>query len=578
MKRRLFLYSIFLVLPLLNGCNSNNTLNVEFKKDSYKVGDFFDYNDFKVTSNNNTLTDFKVYLDDELVDDGLVITSAGNFNYTFKMDGFSDVILNLDVLENDTKKDYKIENFTYYELGQNAKLPTLSTTGSLNILVVPMVIKGFEKNATSENLERIKKTFNGTSDDTNFESVKSFYNKSSYNQLDLNFTVTDWFNIDKTPLEIYMEKNRKYENDSGIYYCIDKAVEWYKETYNDDCTKFDSDKDGLIDAIWIVNSAPNYLNYTKYDSKYSSTYWGFTYWDEPNYNLRNIKNPVAMNFSWCTFDFMNQGYGSNGIDAHTYIHETGHLFGLLDYYDTANYYNCPNGNVDMMDFNVGDHSAFSKYSLGWIKPTVIKDSTTIELLPFENNGSSIIIGGKNYNGGAFDEYFTIEYVTPTNLNSKDYNSPYNNVDRKIQGYTKPGIKIKHIDARGSYSLNGKTTLTNDPNLITENYLSNTTSGNKKYDQNSMYLSTIFPKNYTDEEDSTTNPIGGKYKESDDALYFEGDSFEINDTSKYISLMPSKSNKLNKFKESNSNDDILNFSVKVNSITDEKASITIVFND
>lgn len=53
---------------------------------------------------------------------------------------------------------------------------------------------------------------------------------------------------------------------------------------------------------------------------------------------------------------------------------------------------------------------------------------------------------------------------------------------------------------------------------------------------------------------------------------------MNDTSKYISLMPSKSNKLNKFKESNSNDDILNFSVKVNSITDEKASITIVFND
>ncbi len=571
-KRSLFILSMSLLLPIVNSCG-DNSLNIEFNKE-YKVGDFFNYDDFTVTSGNSKIKDFYVYdSDDNLVNDGSVLLTSGNTTYTFKAEGKSQKTYEISI-KNKESSNYDIKNFTYYDLGKNAKLPSLNSTGDLNVLVIPMVIKGFEKNATETNLDRINKTFNGDSTNTNFESVKSFYNKSSYGKLNLNFTVTSWFDLGKTPLEIYMERDRHYSSDSGIFYCIDEAVKWYKETYNDDCTKFDNDKDGLIDAVWIVNSAPNYINYSKYDSKYSSTYWGFTYWDEKNYSLANIKNPVAMNFSWCTFDFMNQGYGTSGIDAHTYIHETGHLFGLVDYYDTANYTLCPNGNVDMMDFNIGDHSAFSKYTLGWVKPTVIKETTTIDLNAFENDGSCILVGGKNYNGGAFDEYFMIEYVTPTNLNSKDYNNSYKNIDRNIQGYSKAGIKINHIDNRGSYLLSGKKTLTNDANKITENYLSNTSSNTKKYGDNAMLISTLFPKNYEADSSSTHNPIGGSYKENDEALYFVGDTFKMDETSKYINLMPSKSNALNKYKESNSDDDKLNFEIVVNSIDESKANLTI----
>ena len=576
MKRKtLFILSMSLLLPIMSGCN-NNDLNIEFLKE-YKEGDFFDYDDFKVTSNGSSIKDFYVYNSDgDLVNDGSVINNVGNVTYTFKVEGKNEKTYEISIKNKDSS-NYDIKNFTYYDLGKNACLPSLNSTGNLNVLVIPMIIKGFEKNATDSNLERINKMFNGDSTSTNFESVKSFYEKSSYGKLNLNFTVASWFDIGKTPLEIYMERDRHYSSDSGIYYCIDEAISWYKKTYNDDCTKFDNDKDGLIDAVWIVNSAPNYLNYSGYDSKYSSTYWGFTYWDEKNYSLANIKNPVAMNFSWCTFDFMNQGYGATGIDAHTYIHETGHLFGLLDYYNTTDYTLCPNGNVDMMDFNIGDHSAFSKYSLGWVKPTIIKDSVTIDLNAFEDDGSCILIGGDNYNGGAFDEYFMIEYVTPTNLNNKDYTNSYKNVDRYIKGYSKNGIKITHIDSRGSYIVDGKKTLTNDANKIKENYLTNTSSNNKKYGNNTMYLSTVFPKNYESDSSSTHNPIGGNYKESDDVLYFEGDSFSMNETSKYISLMPSGSNALNKYQESSSDEDKLNFDISVNSLSDSKANLTITFN-
>ena len=317
MKKTLLYSTCFLVFPLLFSCSSN-TLKVETNVSSYHVGDFIKYSDFKVTNNNKEVTDFLIYNNDELVIDGSAINELNDLSLTFKKGKYTSKTYEFDVFDKEKRNvDYK--DFTYYDLGINASLPSLPSKGDLNVLVIPLCIKGFEKNATSENLEKIKLMFNGDSTNTNFESVSSFYLKSSYNQLKLEFTVSDWFNLNKDPLEIYMERDRNDPSDSGIMYCMDQALSWYKETYNDDCTKFDNDKDGLIDAVWFINSARNYLNYN-YDSRYASTYWGFTYWNKKNYNLRNIYNPTYMNFSWCTFDFMFQGYGINGIDAHTFIH------------------------------------------------------------------------------------------------------------------------------------------------------------------------------------------------------------------------------------------------------------------
>ena len=75
-------------------------------------------------------------------------------------------------------------------------------------------------------------------------------------------------------------------------------------------------------------------------------------------------------------------------------------------------------------------------------------------------------------------------------------------------------------------------------------------------------------NYSNLDNSTTNPINGKYKESDEALFFENQKLELNETSIYTSLMPSNSNKLNKYLVSKSNEDILDFSVEVLSLNEE----------
>ena len=54
----------------------------------------------------------------------------------------------------------------------------LPSTGTPNILVIPINLDN--NNATNEKLLDINYAFNGTSDETGWESVKSYYQKSSY--------------------------------------------------------------------------------------------------------------------------------------------------------------------------------------------------------------------------------------------------------------------------------------------------------------------------------------------------------------------------------------------------------------
>ncbi len=134
-------------------------------------------------------------------------------------------------------------------------------------------------------------------------------------------------------------------------------------------------------------------------------------------------------------------------DAHTYIHETGHILGLEDYYTYDPYDWGAAGLLDMMDGNIGDHNAYSKALLGWTKPYVVQDDCTITIRPFVESGDFIIVGN-NWNGSMFDEYLMLEYYTPTSLNHFDSLSPYPFSSRM---FTESGVKVYHIDSRlGTY--------------------------------------------------------------------------------------------------------------------------------
>lgn len=358
---------------------------------------------------------------------------------------------------------YKPTEFAFTGLDYQVQAETfvLESTGTQKLLVIPVEFTDYPASALDDQggettRQKIQDLFFGEAEDTAWESVSSFYEKSSYGALNLAGTVTPWFQSGMTAEEFAtLEPSGDYADYYEPTWSMGTAaIEWYKQYTGSDLKEFDQNSDGFIDAVWMVYSAPNQTNGVGYSADVADVMWAYVYWNYNNYNAADVDDPKPFTYGWASYDFMYEGYGDTQIDAHTFIHETGHLMGLDDYYtyDGKSDWGAA-GAIDMMDNNVADHNGYSKMYLDWILPTVIdgtKNSVTLTMTPFQDSGDVIIIGN-DWNGSAFDEYLMLEFYTPTGLNEKDSTVRYSN-NRKAM--TQPGIKLYHIDSRlGKYNYN-----------------------------------------------------------------------------------------------------------------------------
>ena len=343
--------------------------------------------------------------------------------------------------------------YTYEDINDSTGNFPCRSYGNVKLLVIPVKIRGYESVATQTNIDRLNNAFFGNTEDTGWESVSSFYKKSSYGALNFSGVVADqWYDCGYTTNQLTSLTAPAGTQNASSYdptwTILEGAVSWYKQTYHDNCTQFDIDHDGLIDGVWLVYGCPNQKNGSGLNER---LFWAYNYKD---YSVTNRiqSNPVGYSYCWASYDFMDAGgYGSGvkQVDAHTYIHETGHLMGLEDYYVASrepgeeNY--GPMGGLDMMDYNILDHNAWSKYSYGWIKPYVVDDSCEIVLKPSATSGQAIILpttGG--FNGSAFDEFIMMEFYTPDLLNYQDSFVGYASYPH---GFVENGVRIYHVDAR-----------------------------------------------------------------------------------------------------------------------------------
>ena len=452
---------------------------------------------------------------------------------------------------------YKHENdsLNYETMRRTFYYKDIPTTGDTNILVVPVRFKDStyiekEYGSYSNVKEDIKKAFFGEDYETGWESVSSFYKKSSYNKLNIQGEVTDWFTTDKTFDELTRLTVNEY-TDPTIY-ILRQVDDWYKENYGE-TTKFDKDKDGYIDAIWMVYDAP-YLNQNRID-------WAYTTWDFMNHELPYVESPIAYTYAWASVDFMYDGNykdenNNTLVDAHTLIHETGHLLGLEDYYDYDGK-ETPLGSLDMMDTNIGDHNGYSKYSLGWTNPYVVTDYCEIEIKPFQENGDIILVKN-DWNKSSMDEYLLIEFYTPTGLNALDAQNLKENKYKTL--YQENGIKIYHVDARLGYYTNERfSEYTDELYGINTNYkfstkLAHSNTGGKSADKNFKLIKLL--------ENGGTNKLSSFSNIADDSMLFhEGDTFNPYDFNRVF------------FEPGYFNDgEEMNFSITIKELTDEKAVI------
>ena len=325
---------------------------------------------------------------------------------------------------------------TYNVLYKYANQHIMHSTGDRKMLVVPVEFEDFTLEELGvkkdDYLNNLKKSFFGTSYNNKYISVSEYYNRSSYGQLRLSGTVLEkFYRFPKTVDEII--KNDLTEK--AVRACYDDVIKWAKSVFpslNIDEYRINPTDPNSDVCIYLVYTYPTELK------KNPKVFWDYTFLDKP--------------FSWSSYSCLNTIAGAP--DAHTLIHETGHLFGLADYYPSNETDPDPTGRIDMMDCSVGDHSGFSKMMLDWARPYYVTDSCEINIRSLSEYGDLILINDRwnnqEFAGKAkktvFDEYYLIELYSPLGVNYFDASIGNNKAKLPLL----PGIKIYHVDARIAY--------------------------------------------------------------------------------------------------------------------------------
>lgn len=440
----------------------------------------------------------------------------------------------------------------YFEKENIGNPLPIPSTGAYNLLVIPVQFS--DRPISDEQMDRLGKAFNGTSADTGWESVNSYYKKSSYGKLDMTFDVQKPFVTDQN-YKYYEDYSGKITVDgetitkTGDILLLELALAYYAQSL--DLTKYDTDNDGIIDAVYLIYSAP-----VTYDSEANadSIYWAYvtTYPTE----TQKYDGLEVGYYLFAGFDFMDEHTGNSNdtylgqegytpykglkIMAETYIHETGHLLGLDDYYDYEDAKGSGEGlgGADMMDYNVGDHDAYSKLILGWVDPTVITTTQTVTINAFESSGQFLMVL-LDYDGTYFSEYLLIDLYANTGLNalgaSQQNSLLYYDSNTKVGA--EYGVRIYHVSS-------------SIKNPYNDDYYSFTDNNNSVSD------TALIKFVEADGEKKFASTEG--YAESTD-LWQAGDSL--------LSVFPNYARNDNKK---------VNFDIRIDSVSKTSATITITF--
>jgi M6 family metalloprotease-like protein len=325
---------------------------------------------------------------------------------------------------------------------QGCYLDGCPTTGSAAVLVIPIEFSDVTAQSKGYTIANIEKIFNGGSSDLSYYSVYEYFLTSSYGKLDLDITVVDsWFRprYTSTYYENKTTTANGYTEDIGDQLILDEALAYLATIM--DLGKFDSDNNGFIDAVVLVNTL------TIGEDDFHWAYKSCNSYADSNGYYYEYDNVSAYDYVWVSYEFMYEHYDENGdvdysptnpLNPYTFIHEFSHILGADDYYDTA-YKSEPMGGYDVMDSMTGDHNPYSKFNFGWITSSrlvVTGSSITLTLDPFAKNGDTIIIAN-NWDAtlGAYQEYYVIMYYTATGLNAEE------------GGYfTRDGILVYHVNS------------------------------------------------------------------------------------------------------------------------------------
>ena len=309
--------------------------------------------------------------------------------------------------------------------------------GEVHVLVIPILFSNSTISATDANT-LLEKAFNGSSSDTGWHSLNSYYLEASFGNLNLKGDIMPAYDT-----KVEYDLKRGYSGIDDYKYLVD-SLKYYDETI--DYNMYDQNNDGFIDTVYLIYLAP-------YDED-AELWWAYNYEYEDKGEIIELDGKRIDWYLWMSIELFNDPicyyYDDNGyyaedtlgvsINCSILIHETGHAFGLEDYYPTNGDDLGGLGQTDMMDSCQGDHNPFSKALLGWINPTVVTTSDySANLRSFAEYGDAIFIA-KEGNGTYFDEFYVICFYTPTGVNELE-------AGKQSGMFSTSGVLIYHVNSK-----------------------------------------------------------------------------------------------------------------------------------
>lgn len=313
------------------------------------------------------------------------------------------------------------------------------------------------------------------------QAFTDLLNKKDYNSNGATGSVKDYFtdasNSKFTPqFDVYgpytAAKNLSYygQNDANGYdmhveELIKEACQ-FADADGVDFTQYDSDNDGCVDNVSIF-----YAGYSEAEWAPENTIWPHQYYLSETYNSITLDGKKIDSYV-C----MNELKGEKGSDMcgiGTFCHEFSHSMGLPDLYATDGSEHNTVGTWDVMDMgpynNDGctppTYSAYERFFMGWLTPTVISQYNTLQLENLQTSNKAYMItstgthnlDGVNPNPTTFyllenrqqqdwDAHLPGHGMLITRINyseSKWYNNTVNNSSRSM------GVDIMEADGRSS---------------------------------------------------------------------------------------------------------------------------------
>ncbi len=294
-------------------------------------------------------------------------------------------------------------------------------------------------------VEDLQKIFTGEHDSFNrLKSVSSYYRYNSYGKADFDFryVIYDCPLTCKQAYDINQEPNNFFAT----------IFEDIRKNHDIDLNILDKDGNGYVDLVSFI-SGEDTTRTVGDGNRYNVTGGHLSRTDaDPAVGSPSMKNFIVTSYESMMKD---PEPASQDQGIRTLIHEIGHAFGLVDYYDFAPYDGGiidVLGTFDMQSHDVGDWNCFSRFSCGWLNPYLISDniiSVTLKLsCSSENNSAIIIPTSKGFNGTAFDEYLLVDVMAPVGANGYDWAWGLDGHllkpgDVKMEG----GVRIIHVDSR-----------------------------------------------------------------------------------------------------------------------------------